>query len=342
MRPQRWFLLGTVLGGIVFISSVFAQTAPDIECALFPADNIWNARIDDLPLHPNSADFIDNIGADTNLFADFGSGEWEGSPIGIPYTTVTDSQSLVPIIYTAYGDESDAGDFPIPPAAPIEGGAESDGDRHVLVVEDTNCRLYELYRAFPQDDGAAWEADSGAFYDLTTNLPLRPATFTSADAAGLPILPGLVRYEEVAAGFIGHAIRFTLDNDITRDAYVWPARHAASDSDDPEDVPMGQRFRLRADFDVSAYPPEIQVIMQAMKEYGIILADNGSSLFLSGAPDERWDNDMLRDLRDILASDLEAVNICPLMLDPDSGQVNPTPDFSVTADSCLNVGTPAD
>jgi hypothetical protein len=330
-----------MLGSFVFSYSAFAQIAPDIECALFPPDNIWNARIDDLPLHPHSADFIANIGAETNVFADFGSGEWEGSPIGIPYTTVTASQPLVEITYVAYGDESDAGPFPLPPTAPIEGGADSDRDRHVLVVQDTDCHLYEVYRAFPQADDT-WEADSGAFYDLTANAPLRPATFTSADAAGLPILPGLVRYEEVAAGFIGHAIRFTLENDLTRDAYVWPARHAASDSDAAEDIPMGQRFRLRTSFDISPYPPEIQVIMQAMKDYGIILADNGSSLFLSGAPDERWDNDMLRDLRDIVAADLEAVNICPLMLDPDSGQVNPSPDFTISAAACLNVGTPAD
>lgn len=205
----------------------------------------------------------------------------------------------------------------MPTGAPIEGGPNSNGDRHVLVVDEDNCVLYELYAAYPQNDGS-WEAGSGAIYDLSSHA-LRPDTWTSADAAGLPILPGLLRYDEVASGEIRHAIRFTAPE--TQRAYVWPARHFASSLTGSEYPPMGQRFRLKADFDLSGYSAEIQVILLAMQRYGIILADNGSAWYLSGAPDERWDNEQLRELKNLTGDDFEAVDVSSLILDPDSGQV---------------------
>ncbi|MGI8516859.1 MAG: hypothetical protein ACR2ME_00720 [Acidimicrobiia bacterium] len=292
---------------------------PASGCSILPANNIWNTRIDGLPLAANSAAYISSIGFAATLHPDFGSGVWPpdtDSPIGIPFVEVDASQPLVAINYTVYGDESDPGPFPIPSAAPIEGGPSSDGDRHVLVVDHAGCRLYELYRAFPQTDGS-WNADSGAAYDLNSNT-LRPDGWTSADAAGLPIFPGLVRYDEVAAGFIGHAIRFTAPS--TQRAYVWPARHYASSSTDPDLPPMGQRFRLNASFDISGFSPEIQVILTAMKQYGLILADNGSAWYISGAPDERWNNDILRELKAIPGSAFEAVDVSGLQVSPDSGE----------------------
>jgi len=285
-------------------------------CDLFPADNIWNTPIDTLPVDANSDAYIATVGADTNLHPDFGSGLWDGGPIGIPYVDVPGTQAKVNVVFD-YDEESDDGPYPIPPDAPIEGGSNSDGDRHVLVVDRDNCLLYELFYAFPQSDGS-WEAGSGAIFDLGSHA-LRPAGWTSADAAGLPILPGLVRYDEVTTGEIEHALRFTVPQ--TQRAYVWPARHFASSLTDPQYPPMGQRFRLKASFDISGFSPDIQVILRALKKYGLILADNGSAWFISGAPDERWDNDLLRELRQIQGSDFEAVDVSSLMVDPDSGQV---------------------
>jgi hypothetical protein len=215
--------------------------------------------------------------------------------------------------------ESDPGPYPIPANAPIEGGPDATGDRHVLVVDRDHCVLYELYHAFPQT-GGAWQAGSGAIFNLGSNA-LRPAGWTSADAAGLPILPGLVRYDEVAAGEIRHALRFTAPD--TRHAYVWPARHYASDLTGAQYPPMGQRFRLRAGFDLAPYPPAAQVILRALQTYGLILADNGSPWYISGVPDERWDNDLLHTLDAVIGLDFEAVDVSGLMLDPNSGQVRP-------------------
>jgi hypothetical protein len=259
---------------------------------------------------------VATIGIDSHVHADFGSGTWAGGPIGIPYVDVPGTQPRVAVTFH-YDDESDPGPYPVPPDAPIEGGVQSDGDRHVLVVDRDECVLYELYRAFLQP-GGTWQAGSGAVFDLRSHA-LRPAGWTSADAAGLPILPGLVRYDEVAAGAIHHAIRFTAPR--TRRAYVWPARHHASSLTDERYPPMGQRFRLRADFDVSGFSPQVQVILQALKRYGMILADNGSAWYLSGAPDERWNNDILHELHQIDGSAFEAVDVSPLMRHPDSGQV---------------------
>lgn len=292
-------------------------------CAIFPADNIWNTAVEHLPVHPNSAAYIQTIGADLPLHPDFGAGVWppgSNAPIGIPFITVPGSQPFVDITFIWYGEESDPGPYPIPPDAPIEGGPDADGDRHVLVLERDNCLLYELYHAHPQPDGS-WTAGSGAIFDLNSHA-LRPDGWTSADAAGLPILPGLVRYDEVASGVIRHAVRFTAPQ--TQRAYVWPARHYASQLTDPAYPPMGLRLRLRADFDVTPFAPEVQVILRGLQQYGLILADNGSSWFISGAPDERWDNDILRQLRQVKGSDLEVVDVSGLMLDPDSGQAGPT------------------
>jgi hypothetical protein len=294
---------------------------PPERCSILPADNIWNRRVDDMPVDANSNAYINTIGASATLHADFGSGVWppgSNSPIGIPFVDVDLDQTDVPIHYTAYGDESDPGPWPIPGDAPIEGGPDSGGDRHVIVLDRNDCMLYELFYAFPNGDGS-WDASSGAFYDLTSN-ELRPDGWTSADAAGLPIFPGLVTYDEVASGEITHAIRFTAAE--TQSAHVWPARHDASGNSGGQYPPMGQRFRLKAGYDISGYSPEIQVILTAMKEYGLILADNGSSWFISGAPDERWDNDMLHEWDDIPGSAFEAVDVSSLMVDPDSGRVS--------------------
>jgi len=286
-------------------------------CAVFPSDNIWNRRVDGLPVDAGSSAYVANIGASAGMHPDFGAGLWDGGPIGIPFITVSAAQPFVPIDFIWYGDESDPGPYPIPATAPIEGGSASTGDRHVLVVDTGNCTLYELYYAWPQPDGS-WQAGSGAVFNLQSNA-LRPAGWTSADAAGLPILPGLVRYDEVAAGAINHALRFTVPR--TQQAYIWPAQHLASSSTDLTRPPMGERFRLKAGFDASRFSAANQVILAALKTYGMIVADNGSAWYLSGAPDERWDNDDLHNLQTgVHGSDFEAVDESSLMIDPHSAQ----------------------
>jgi hypothetical protein len=284
-------------------------------CPDFPADSYWHADVRALPVHPSSATYLASIGLDAEVHADFGSGLWDGGPIGIPYTVADASTPRVQVTFD-YADESDPGPYPIPANAPIEGGPDSDGDRHVLVVDRDACRLYELYAAYPNGDGT-WRAGSGAQWDLRSNA-LRPATWTSADAAGLPILPGLVRYDEVAAGVIDHAIRVTVP--ATQDSFVWPARHQAGD-DDPSLPPMGLRLRLKASVDVAGFPVQVQPILRAMQTYGLIVADNGSPWYLSGAPDERWDNDVLHAMDVLTGRDFEAVDTSSLPVSPDSGQV---------------------
>ncbi len=294
----------------VFIFVVLINTAatgsesPDIgNLQVFPADNPWNWDISSYAVHPNSANFIKSIGGEVTLHPDFGT-VWAGAPIGIPYVVVHSGQTQLPVAYTAYGSESDPGPFPVPLDAEIEGGPESNGDRHVLVVDMDNAMLYELYRAFPQT--ASWEAASGAKFDLTSN-ELRPEGWTSADAAGLPIFPGLVRYEEVyIQKKIDHALRFTVQQ--TQRKYIYPARHFASDSTDPDFPPMGLRFRLKADFDISGFSEPVQVILLALKKYGMIVADNGSNWYISGAPDDRWDDDILGELKTISGSNFEAIS----------------------------------
>ena len=303
------------------IESAVAQTGPTLAgCPVFPADSVWNTPVDNLPLDPRSSDYIRAIGADNGVHPDFGSGLWEGAPIGIPYNVVPGTQPRVNVVFD-YAEESDPGPYPIPPDAEIEGGTASSGDRHVLVLDSDNCILYETWSTYPQQDGS-WVAGAGAVFDLHSNA-LRPDGWTSSDAAGLPILPGLVRYDEVAEGEIRHAVRFTAPR--TRRAYVWPARHYASSLTGLGYPPMGQRFRLKADFDVSGFSPEVQVILRALKKYGMILADNGSAWFISGMPDPRWNNDhLVSELREVKGSDFEAVDESYLMVDPDSGQARQT------------------
>ena len=278
-------------------------------CSMFPANNIWNTRVDALPTHRMSDAWIDNIGRDEGFHMDFGSGMWDGGPIGIPFNIVSGSTVVKYIPEFYYPEESDAGLYPIPDNPQIEYGS----DRHVLVVNIDTCILYEIYDA--SFDNGGWNGGSGAIWDLNSN-DLRTETWTSADAAGLPILPGLVRYDEILAGEIKHALRFTAEDTA---GYIWPARHLTSD---PQEgiPPMGARFRLKADYDISDFPPEMQVVLQAMKTYGIMLADNGSNWYVSGAPDERWDNDMLHLLDVLTGGDFEAVDTSALIIDVNSGQ----------------------
>ena len=312
------FLLYLCFTGNPGPGSSVAQTGPTLGgCPVFPPDNIWNAPIDRLPLDPNSSAYIETIGPSIGVHPDFGSGLWNGGPIGIPYNIVSGIQPKVPITFD-YSSESDSGPYPIPPNAAIEGGSQSSGDRHILVLDKDNCILYETWSTYPQLDGS-WTAGSGAIFDLRSNA-LRPSGWTSADAAGLPILPGLVRYDEVASGEIRHALRFTAPQ--TRRAFIWPARHYASSLTSPNYPPMGQRFRLKADVDISGFSPEVQVILRAMKKYGMILADNGSAWYISGVPDSRWNNDALvNELKLITGSHFEAVDETSLMVNMDSGQV---------------------
>ncbi len=294
-------------------------------CQVFPADNVWNARVDSLPLDPNSQTYVTNIssiGLKSYLHADFGT-VYNGAPNGIPFVVVPGSQAMVNMIFSPWGDESDPGLYPIPPDAPIEGGPSSNGDRHVLVVDQGNCTLYELGNAWPNIDGS-WNANCGAVFNLNSDA-LRPATWTSADAAGLPILPGLVRYDEVASGVITHAIRFTAIG--TNGTFVWPARHHTGVAS-AQLPPMGERFRLKANYDISGFDPKVQIILQALKTYGMIMADNGSSWYISGAPDPRWSDDALHTLGQVPGSEFEAVDESPLMLDPNSGRVKPPMAYS--------------
>jgi hypothetical protein len=311
---------------LVFVTTALAAQAlphrPPVvgNCAIFPIDNIWNQAVDQLPVDPNSRNYLVTGGLNNPLHPNFGSGTYNGELIGMSFIVVPGSQPKVAVTFD-YSDQSDSGPYPIPAGVPIEGGPNSTGDRHALIVDEDNCILYELYYAFAQPDGT-WHAGSGAIYDLKCSC-LRPATWTSADAAGLPIVPGLVRYDEVAVGEITHALRFTLPQ--TRRAFIWPARHFASKLTDTAYPPMGQRFRLRADFDISSYAAQNQVILRALKKYGMILADNGSSWFISGAPDERWNNDTLAELKQVHGSDFEAVDASSLMIVPDSARSLPPP-----------------
>ncbi len=275
-------------------------TAVNIQ--MFPPDDPWNQDISSLPLHPQSDQWIGNMGGGTSLHPDFGSGLWEGAPIGIPYVVVGRGQKAFPAEFL-YADESDPGPYPIPLDAPIEGGPGNDGDRHAIAVDVDGMKLYELFRAFPR--AAGWKADSGAIFDLATNK-LRPEGWTSADAAGLPIFPGLVRYEEVyELGEITHALRFTVEK--TQRGYVAPARHSASDSDTDLRPPLGIRVRLKGSFDISPFPERTQVILRALQKYGMFLADNGGNWFISGTPHPGWRDRDIDPLRRIKGAQFEVV-----------------------------------
>jgi hypothetical protein len=275
-------------------------------CPVFPASNPWNKRVDRLPVAANSDAIVRSIGADETLHPDFGSGQWEGAPIGIPITVVRGRQPKVRVAFE-YADESDRGPYPIPRNVKIEGGRQSDGDRHALILDRDSCRLYELYALYPTATG--WRAGSGAIWNLRSNR-LRPAGWTSADAAGLPILPGLARFDEVARGRIDHALRFTVRR--TRRAYVYPARHYASDSNDPNLPPMGLRLRLKASFSAAGYPRQARIVLEALKRYGMLVSDNGSDWYITGGPDPRWSNEQLRALKRVPGSAFDVVDTSSL------------------------------
>lgn len=289
---------GLAGAALVLLLAGAAPTPRLAGCPVFPATNPWNQRVDGLPVAANSAAIIGSIGADIGLHPDFGSGTWNGGPIGIPYDVVGKGQKKVRVSFD-YADESDRGPYPIPPRVRIEYGS----DHHALIVDRSSCRLYELYKLRRTAKG--WHAGSGAIWSLRSNA-LRPAGWTSADAAGLPILPGLARYDEVAAGHIDHALRFTVER--TRRAYVYPARHYVGSLTDPSLPPMGLRLRLRAGFDTSGFPPQARVVLEALKRYGLVVADEGANWYIQGAPDPGWNNDDLHTLDRVKGSDFEVVD----------------------------------
>lgn len=275
----------------------------------FPSDNPWNRDVSSDAVDPASDALIATCGSNASLHPDFGT-SYLGAPIGIPYVVVRSTQKKVPVTFQ-YASESDPGPYPIPSDAPIEGGATATGDRHVLIVDADARKLYELFDAHPMSGGASWTAGSGAIFDLNSNS-LRPAGWTSADAAGLPILPGLVRYDEVVdQKEIRHALRFTCPT--SRHAYVAPARHYASSRTDTNQPPMGMRVRLKSSVDLTGFPPNVRVILRALQKYGMFLADNGSSFYLSGSHDSRWNDDELGAMKVLHGRDFEVVKMGTLI-----------------------------
>ena len=288
---------------LVAVGAASAARLPGApQCPVFPATNAWNQRVDSLPVAAGSSSIVSSIGATGHLHPDFGSGLWDGASIGIPITVVGTSTPRSAVSFD-YADESDKGPYPIPKGVKIEGGS----DRHAILVYRDACKLYELYTLTRTSKG--WHAGSGAIWNLISNQ-LRPAGWTSADAAGLPILPGLALYDEVAAGRIDHALRFTVSR--TRKAYVWPARHAASSLTSASLPPMGLRLRLKAGFTIAGFPQQARVVLQALKDYGMMVADNGSNWYISGAPDSRWSNDDLHTLGQVPGSAFEVVDTSSL------------------------------
>ncbi len=287
-------------------ASLFVANGP-LARRPFPADNWWNRDVRLDPVDPNSSQLIASCGL-RNLHPDFGT-TWNGAPNGIPYALVGAEQPMRPVTFQ-YASESDPGPYPIPKKVPVEGGPNGTGDRHVIVIDTVRWKLYEMFDARPANNGTSWRAGSGAVFDLSSNA-LRPLYWTSADAAGLPIFPGLVRYDEaVQRGVIPHALRFTCPR--TRRAFVAPARHFASSDTSSALPPMGMRVRLKASFDVSPYPPEVRVILTAMKTYGMLLADNGSGWYVSGAPDPRWNDSNLGRLKQVPSSAFEVLRLGPV------------------------------
>jgi len=289
----------------------------------FPADNAWNQNIFNSPVDPNSDAIINFIGSSVPLHPDFGAGLYAGQTIGIPYIVVS-GDPFVDINFTAYGSESDPGPMPIPANAPIEGYPKpGNGDRHVLVLDRDNCWLYEMYSSYPEKNGN-WKAGSAAVWDLL-NDEQRPYTWTSADAAGLPVFAGLARYDEVASGQIQHALRYTLQ--YSRQAFTPPASHWANNSSNPDAAPMGMRLRLKSSFDISSFPPQSKVILTALQQYGMIMADNGSSIYISGDPDNRWNNNDLASLKTVPASEFEVILMNPIYT-PSNVPTGPVPVIS--------------
>ena len=302
-------LTAAVLAGSAFGLATRSAGPPTLAgCPVFPASNVWNQPVNTLPVAADSAQLIASIGLTASVHADFGSGLYDGQSIGIPYIVVNGKTTPKSRVKFDYADESDKGPYPIPSNVPIEGYPNpGNGDRHAIIVDRSTCKLYELYAL--RHAGSGWAAGSGAIWNLRSNA-LRPAGWTSADAAGLPILPGLALWPEVAAGQIDHALRFTASQ--TRNTYIYPARHEASSSSDPSLPPMGLRVRLKAGVDISKLPPQARIVAQAMKTYGLILADNGSPWYISGAPNAHWSNDQLHALGALNGSDFEVVDTSKL------------------------------
>jgi hypothetical protein len=304
---KRLAVAGAALAAAVLGATGLAPARPlpgAPHCPIFPRSSQWNQRVDKLPVLSNSSAMVAAVGASRGSHADFGSGLYNGGPIGIPYTTVSKRQKRVHVSFD-YSDESDRGPYPIPANVPIEGGRNADGDRHVIVVDRSRCRLFELFDAHPQGGGTSWHAGSGAIWSLRSNH-LRPRSWTSADAAGLPILPGLARYYEVRRGKIDHALRITVPR--TRKAFIYPARHFASSETDADLPAMGQRVRLKRSFDVSRFPRQSRVVLRALQRYGALVADNGSAWYVSGAPNRGWNNDDLHSFGRVKGSDFEFVD----------------------------------
>jgi hypothetical protein len=309
-KPYALGASALVLAATVLAGGQLASGRPAVaakRCPTFPKSNQWNLPVNKLPVAGNSAALVSSIGANRPVHPDFGSGTYGGGPIGIPYVNVSAHQHKKRVSFD-YSDESDRGPYPIPRHVPIEGGRHSDGDRHAILVDRTHCRLYELYALKPTS-GGHWHAGSGAIWNMRSNH-LRPAGWTSADAAGLPIFPGLARWPEAKHGAIHHALRFTVPE--TRKAFIYPARHSASTNTDPSLPAMGQRFRLKASFDISGFPRQSRIVLAALKKYGMIVADNGSSWFISGAPSRGWNNDDLHQLGRVTGKDFEAVDTSSL------------------------------
>ncbi len=305
-----WCLSAVAVPALILVPGlVSAHPLPGApSCPVFPADNPWNQRVDRLPVAKDSARIIARIGLNDPVHPDFGSGLYDGEPIGIPFAVVSSGTRRVPVHFQ-YSSQSDRGPYPLPRGVPIEGGYRSTGDRHVIVVDSSTCVDYELFAAYPHDGGRRWTAGSGAIFNLRSNR-LRPAGWTSADAAGLPILPGLARYDEVAQGQIDHALRFTAP--CTAPRYVYPARHEASTCSGAWTAPMGLRVRLKASVNISRLPYQARVVAEALKRYGMILADNGAPWFISGAPNSHWNNDALHLLDRLTGRDFEVVNTSSL------------------------------
>jgi hypothetical protein len=300
-------LVAALVSALLTGSAAHALRLPAARhCPVFPANNPWNQRVDKLPVSADSAQLISSIGLDAPVHADFGSGKWDGGPIGIPFDVVSRKTHRSRVSFE-YGSESNRGRYPILRHVHIEGGSHATGDRHAILVDKSACRLYELYDL--RHTGRGWTAGSGALWNLRSNH-LRPAGWTSADAAGLPIFPGLARWDEVSRGVIDHALRFTAPE--TRRAYVYPARHYASSSSDPALPPMGLRVRLKASVNVAPFPRQARVVLRALQRYGMILADNGSPWYVSGAPNRHWNNDALHSLGRLTGADFEVVDTSSL------------------------------
>jgi hypothetical protein len=309
MQPPA-LLAALLLTSLTAIAAPPTLKTPRGDLPIFPADNPWNQDVSALPKHPNSQAFLESVGLDTKLHPDFGT-VWNAAPSGIPYNLVPGNQAKVTVTFE-YPDESDPGPYPIPPNPSLEGGpnARLDSDRHILMIDYDQQRLYELFHCVQQLDGR-WKAGSGAIFNLTSNQ-LRPRGWTSADAAGLPIFPGLARYDEIVErGALRHALRFTVRK--SQRGYILPATHFASRSTDPNLPPMGLRVRLRSDYDTSKFPKCAQVILQGLKTYGMLLADNGGDWFVSGAPDPRWNDDELNTLKRVKVRDFEVVDTGPVI-----------------------------